>query len=149
MRPRLNVRALPPGAAWNESRMKVLSTLQRYGLAIISCGVALAVAWPINAPSSCFFLAVTVSSLFGDLGPGLLAVAPSALALNHFFLWRTFTADESAAFLRFAVFLKATLLVTALMEIKRRAEESRARAQERLQRSQSYISEGQRVAHMG
>ncbi len=29
--------------------MKVLSKLQRYGLAIISCGVALAVAWPIDA----------------------------------------------------------------------------------------------------
>ena len=149
MRARLNVRALLPGAAWNVSGMKVLSTLQRYSLAIISCGVALAVAWPINAPSSCFFLAVTVSSLFGGLGPGLLAVVLSALALDHFFLRRTFTAHESDAFLRFAVFLTATLLVTALMEIKRRIEESRTGTQEALQRSQFYISEGQRVAHMG
>ncbi len=83
------------------------------------------------------------------MGPGLLAVALSALALDHFFLRRTFTAHESDAVLRFAVFLTATLLVTALMEIKRRVEESRTGAQEALRRSQFYISEGQRVAHMG
>ena len=70
--------------------MKGLSKLERYGLATISCGVALAVAWPIDAPSSCFLLAVTVSSLFGGLGPGLLSVAFSALAFDYFFLRRTF-----------------------------------------------------------
>jgi K+-sensing histidine kinase KdpD len=88
--------------------MKVISKLQRYGLAIISCVVALVVAWPIDAPSSCFLLAVTVSSLFGGLGPGLLSVALSALAFDFFFLWRTFPpAPETATFLRFAVFLIA------------------------------------------
>ena len=44
--------------------MKVLSKLQRYGLAVISCGLALPVAWPIDAPASCFLLAVMVSRLF-------------------------------------------------------------------------------------
>ena len=130
--------------------MKVLSKLQRYGLAIISCGVALAVAWPIDAPSSCFLLAVTVSSLFGGLGPGLLSVALSALAFDHFFLWRTFPpAHESATFLRFAVFLIATLLITALMEIKRRVEESRTRAQEALRLAQSDLAHVNRVNTMG
>src|SRR5258708_10167069 len=109
--------------------MKVLSRLQRYGLAIISCGIALAVAWPIDAPSSCFLLAVTVSSLFGGLGPGLLSVALSAFVFEHFFLWRTFApARESATLLRFAVFLIATFLITVLMEIKRRVARSRVRA---------------------
>ena len=113
--------------------MKVLSNLQRYGLALISCGIALVLAWPIDAPSSCFLLAVTVSSLFGGLGPGLLSVALSALSFEHFFLWRTFPpTHETASFLRFSVFVIATLLITALMEIKRRVEESRTRAQEAL-----------------
>ena len=130
--------------------MKVLSKLQRYGLAIISCGAALAVAWPIDAPSSCFLLAVTVSSLFGGLGPGLLSVALSALAFEHFFLWRTFPpAHESATFLRFAVFLIATVLITALMEIKRRVEESRTRAQEALRLAQSDLAHVNRVTTMG
>src|ERR1700686_1460127 len=100
--------------------MRVLSAIRGYGLATICCGVALAVAWPIDAPSSCFLLAVTVSSLFGGFGPGLLSVALSALPFEHFFLWRTVPrAHESATFLRFAVFLIATLVITALMEIKR------------------------------
>jgi len=130
--------------------MKVLSNLQRYGLAIISCGVALVLAWPIDAPSSCFLLAVTVSSLFGGLGPGLLSVALSALAFEHFFLWRTFPpAHETATFLRFAVFVIATLLITALMEVKRRVEQSRTRAQEALRLAQSDLAHVNRVTTMG
>jgi C4-dicarboxylate-specific signal transduction histidine kinase len=130
--------------------MKVLSNVQRYGLAIISCGVALVLAWPIDAPSSCFLLAVTVSSLFGGLGPGLLSVALSALAFEHFFLWRTFPpAHETATFLRFAVFVIATLLITALMEVKRRVEESRTRAQEALRLAQSDLAHVNRVTTMG
>src|SRR5437899_2335293 len=105
--------------------MKVLSKVRRYGLATISCGIALAVAWPIDAPASCFLLAVTVSSLFGGLGPSLLSVGLSALAFDYFFLRRTLApAIEPAVYLRFAVFLAAALLITALMEIKRRVEES-------------------------
>src|SRR3979490_1580697 len=105
--------------------MRVLSTIRGYGLATICCGIALAVAWPIDAPASCFLLAVIVSSLFGGLGPGLFAVALSAIAYEHFFLWRVSPPiHEPAPLLRFAVFLIATLLSTGLMEIKRRAEES-------------------------
>ncbi len=130
--------------------MKVPSNLQRYGLAIICCGVALALAWPIDAPSSCFLLAVTVSSLFGGLGPGLLSVALSALSFEHFFLWRTFPpTHETASFLRFLVFVIATLLITALMEIKRRVEESRTRAQEALRLAQSDLAHVNRVTTMG
>ncbi len=130
--------------------MKVLSKLQRYGLATIFCGIALGVAWPIDAPSSCFLLAVTVSSLFGGLGPGLLSVCLSALAFDYFFLWRTFPpAHEPATFLRFAVFLVATLLITGLMEIKRRVEESRARDQEALRQAQTDLAHVNRVTTMG
>jgi len=130
--------------------MKVLSKLQRYGLATIFCGIALGVAWPIDAPSSCFLLAVTVSSLFGGLGPGLLSVCLSALAFDYFFLWRTFPpAHEPATFLRFAVFLVATLLITGLMEIKRRVEESRARDQEALRQAQADLAHVNRVTTMG
>src|SRR5260370_20730000 len=99
--------------------MKVHSKLQRYGLAIISCGVALAVAWPIDAPASCLLLAVTVSGLFGGLGPGVLSIGISAVAFHYFFLHRTFPlAAEPATFLRFAVFLAAALLTTGPIDIK-------------------------------
>src|SRR5712691_5012083 len=130
--------------------MKVLSKLQRYGLAVISCGIALPVAWPIDAPASCFLLAVMVTSLFGGLGPGLLSVALSAITYEHFFLWRiTPPAHEPAALLRFTVFLTATLLVTGLLEMKRRAEQSRSRAEEALRQAQTDLTHANRVTAMG
>ena len=130
--------------------MKVLSKLHRYGLAVISCGIALPVAWPIDAPASCFLLAVMVTSLFGGLGPGLLSVALSAITYEHFFLWRiTPPAHEPAALLRFTVFLTATLLVTGLLEMKRRAEQSRSRAEEALRQAQTDLAHANRVTAMG
>jgi C4-dicarboxylate-specific signal transduction histidine kinase len=130
--------------------MKIPSKLQGYGLATISCGVALVVAWPIDAPSSCFLLAVTVSSLFGGLGPGLFSVALSALAFDHFFLRREFPqATESATYLRFAVFLAAALLITGLMEMKRRVEESRNRFEEALRQAHADLAHVNRVTAMG
>jgi C4-dicarboxylate-specific signal transduction histidine kinase len=130
--------------------MRILSKLQRYGLAIISCGVALAVAWPIDAPASCFLLAVAVSTLFGGLGSGLLSVALSALVFEYFFLWRTLPpARESAAVLRFSVFLVAALLIAGLMEIKRRVEESRNRAEEALRQAQADLAQVNRITTMG
>jgi len=130
--------------------MKVLSKLQRYGLAAISCGIALAVAWPIDAPASCFLLAVMVSSLFGGLGAGLFSVAVSAIAYEHFFLWRIPSpAHEPAPLLRYTVFLAATLLTTGLMEMKRRAEESRNRAEEGLRQAHSDLARVSRMTTMG
>ena len=57
--------------------MKV-AILRRYGFAAIFCAVALAVALPLDAPSSCFFLAVMASSLLGGKGPGFLSVVRSS-----------------------------------------------------------------------
>ena len=130
--------------------MTVFSKIQGYGLAAISCGVAIALAQPIDAPASCFLLAVTVSSLFGGLGPGLLSVGLSALAFDHFFLARTFpVAPEPAVYMRFAVFLTAALLITGLMEMKRRVEQSRNRAEDSLRQAQADMAHVNRVTTMG
>jgi C4-dicarboxylate-specific signal transduction histidine kinase len=140
--------------------MKGRSKLERYGLATICWGVALAVAWPIDAASSCFLLAVTVSSLFGGLGPGLFCIALSSLAFNYLFLQRTFPlyfflrrtfplGIEPATYLRLAVFLAAALLITGLMEVKRRVEESRNRAEEALRQATSDLTRVSRVTTMG
>jgi C4-dicarboxylate-specific signal transduction histidine kinase len=130
--------------------MKILSKLQWYGLAVLSCGLATAIAWPIDAPSSSFLIAVMVSSLFGGLGPSLLSVALSALAFDLFFLHRTTPhTSEPEAFLRFAVFGAATLLVTVLMEIKRRVEESRNRTEAALREARADLAHINRVNMMG
>jgi C4-dicarboxylate-specific signal transduction histidine kinase len=130
--------------------MKALSKLQRFGLATISCGVALVTAWPIDAPVSCFLLAVMVSSLFGGLWPGLLSVGLSALSFDYFFLRRTLPPSvEPAIYLRFAVFIGAALLVTGLMEIKRRVEESRNNAEVALRQARADLARVSQVTTMG
>ena len=130
--------------------LKVLSTLQRYSLAVMACAVALAIAWPIDAPASCFLLAVMVSSIFGGLGPGLLSVGLSALAFGFIFLHRTVPpAVEPAVLFRFVAFLGATIVITALMEVKRRVEQSRNRAVEALRQAESDLARVSRVTTMG
>jgi len=106
--------------------MRVLSKVWRYGLAIISCGVALALAIPLDSPSSCFFLAVIVSGFYGGRGPGVLSVLLSSLAFDYFFLppkhnfW-----IEPSSYPRFATFLGSVLLIMLVIEAKRRQEEAR------------------------
>jgi K+-sensing histidine kinase KdpD len=118
------------------SRVKVLSQTKRYGLAAISCGLALALAWPFDAPASCFFLAAMVSSLYGGRGPGLFAVALSSLAFDYFFLPPRFQFGlDATSFLRFAPFLVANLLAVGMIEVKRRAEEARRQIAEQVQRA--------------
>jgi len=70
--------------------VKVVSQIRLYGVTTISCGLALGVAWVFDAPTSCFFLAVMVSSLYGVRGPGLFAIALSSLAFDYFFLLPVF-----------------------------------------------------------
>src|SRR5260370_10292145 len=130
--------------------MKIPSQLRPYALATVSRGISLGVAWPIDAPASCFLLAVTVSSLFGGLGPGLLAVGLSALAFEYFFLHRTVPpAVEPAVFLRFAVFLVASFVITGLMEMKRRVEEARNRTEDALHKAHSDLAHVSRVTTIG
>lgn len=102
------------------------SNLQSYGLAVLSCGIALAVAQPLDAPVSCFLLAVMASSLYGGQGPGLVSLGLAALTFDYFFLPPQFhLAIETSAYLRFAAFLGAGLTAVVLIEMKRRAEQSR------------------------
>jgi PAS domain S-box-containing protein len=106
--------------------MTAVSKLRRYGLATISCALALAVAWPLGAPASCFFLAVAVSALYGGKGPSLLAIGLSALAFYSFFLPPRFRLyHDPSSYLRFAAFLGATLSIAWLIEAKRRIEDAR------------------------
>ena len=130
--------------------MKVLFQIRRYGLALICCALALAVAWRFDAPTSCFFLAVMVSSLYGGKGPGLFAVALSSLAFDYFFLPPRFQFDlDIASFLRFGPFLVASLLVVGVIEVKRRAEEARRKIAAQIQRSEAYLAEAQKLSRSG
>jgi signal transduction histidine kinase len=123
------------------------SRLKHYGLAVIACAVAVALAGPVDAPSSCFLLAIMVSSLFGDTGSGLLAVGLSAIAFNFFFLPSPLTlSSPSAHYVRFGVFVVAALATNQLVETRRRIEESRRRIEEALNSSQARLSRATQIA---
>ena len=130
--------------------MKVISQIQRYGLAAISCGLAQALALSLDPPTSCFFLAVMVSSLYGGKGPGLFAVGVSSLAFDYFFLPPRFQFYvDSSSFLRFGPFLGASLLIVGLIEAKWSVEEARRKSAAQVERSEAYLAEAQKLSRSG
>ncbi len=121
--------------------------LQHYGLAVIACGVALALARPLDAPSSCFLLAIIVSGLFGGRGPGLLAVGFSAIAFSFLFLPSPLSlSSPSSSYFRFGVFVVTALTTSQLIEAKRRLEESRRRIDEALSSTQARLYRATQIA---
>jgi len=105
-----------------------------YGLAVGLSALALVLMVlmrPLLEPSVFFLFlaAVTISALYGGLGPGLAATALSALASHYFFLkppFALFSSPEGA--LRLAIFISTGVIVSWLAEGRKRAEE---RLQER------------------
>jgi K+-sensing histidine kinase KdpD len=86
---------------------------------------------PLLEPSVFFLFlaAVTISALYGGLGPGLAATALSGLASHYFFLkppFALFSSPEGA--LRLSIFISTGVIVSWLAEGRKRAEE---RLQER------------------
>jgi signal transduction histidine kinase len=123
------------------------SPLQHYGLAVIACAIALALARPLEAPSSCFLLAIIVSGLFGGRGPGLLAVGLSALAFNFLFLQSPLSiSSPSSSYFRFGVFVVTALTTHQLIQAKRSLEESRRRIDETLTKTQDQLSRATQIA---
>jgi hypothetical protein len=116
--------------------MNPLVKMRHYALAAVACTVALVIARPLKAESSCFLLAIIVSSLFGGRGPGLLAVGLSAIAFDIFFLPSPLPFSSGpSSYLRFGAFLAAAITASQLIEAKKRIEETLRRTQMRLSRA--------------
>ena len=121
--------------------MHKISIVRGYAVAVIACGIALMIARPLNAESSCFVLAIIVSSLFGGRGPGLLAVSLSAIAFDVFFLPSPLSlSSDPPSYLRFGVFLVVALAANQLIEAKRRSEEALRTIQARLSRATRFAT---------
>src|ERR1700756_203619 len=129
------------GVYRSKSPVNRVVKLRNYGVAVIACGVALIVARPLSAPSSCFLLAIIVSSLFGGRGPGLLAVGLCAIAFDFLFLPTPLSlSSPPSSYLRLGVFLIAALIANHLIETKRRIEEALSRTQARLSRASRFAT---------
>lgn len=134
------------------------SALVRYSLAIFTSALALVLTLlytrliGTTAPFILFFAAVVVSSWYGGLGPGLLAIAMAALVTDYFFLPPTHSlAMNQSSFLELFLFVLAALLISwltaALRSAYRRAEAAQIREQlaraeaERAQRRFAFLFE--------
>jgi signal transduction histidine kinase len=131
-----------------------------------------------SAPVSLFLCAVIMSAWFGGAWPGLFATALSALAFYYYFLPPIYSFGAKPEEIpRFAIFMVSALFVGLLTVAQRNATESlrhsrdelkvtvqelqrtnevlqaasreRDRAAESLRRSEGYLAEAQRLAHMG
>jgi C4-dicarboxylate-specific signal transduction histidine kinase len=118
-----------------------------YLLALALCFLALPVARALDAPSSCFILAVMAASLYAGRGPALAATLLSSCAFLLFFATPALHILHSqAAFLRFGVFVGAMLLTTELVETKKRSERARRAAEESLWQIQGKLAKAAQIA---
>lgn len=110
------------GRAASVPTVRPPAALTRYGVALLSSGVAFAIGWKFHHPLAdispfiVFYAAVALSSWFGGFGPGLLAVAISAMAADYFLLEPRFhfIPHGTAAFGRLMLFVAVGSLIAWL-----------------------------------
>src|SRR5215204_571866 len=123
--------------AWNESAPA------RYGLAVASSVAATLLMFALyeltglergSVPFIFYFIAVTVTALYGGRGPSLLCISLSALAAHYLFIppfdALTFT---FRAILQTGVFIFVSLFISALAARSARAEVSARRSRKSLE----------------
>ena len=101
-----------------------LRSTARYGVAIVCVALALSLNLSVSLehlPSVVFLVAVTVSSWYGGLGPGLVSTVLSALALDYFFLPEFRALDFGpATWVWLATYVGAAIVINWLQETQRR-----------------------------
>jgi transcriptional regulator with PAS, ATPase and Fis domain len=160
------------------------STVLRHAVAIVSVASAVILAqllerhWHSTPFVSLMVSAIMLSAWFGGYGPGFLAVALAALALDYYFLPPIHSlAINSSEMPRLILFLLSASMVALLAAAQRSTTESlkvarddlaatvhelkrsnqalqaenteRRQAETALQRSESYLAEAQRLSHTG
>lgn len=96
-------------------------TINAYLLTVLLCGLALPLAWKLDAPSSCYILVVTVSALLGGRGPGIVALILSSVIFVLMFPQPALHISHSgSANLRLVAFIGASTVITEVIERKRR-----------------------------
>jgi two-component system sensor kinase FixL len=110
----------------------------RYGLGVVSVGVALGVTDLLEPYTTLrtplFYIAVIISAWFGGMGPGLLAVALSTLAVDYYFAPVGQTAVLSIDDWPFILLFSFSALIACWVTVQRRnAEQALQRARDELE----------------
>ncbi|MEO8607285.1 MAG: PAS domain S-box protein [Chloroflexota bacterium] len=127
---------------------KYSSFFWRYGMALVSCSVALLISllFPnifLPNPFLLFFLAIVISVISGGLLAGLIAIVFTILTVNYFLI----TPDSgfsisSNELVRFVVFAAVALLISWVIETRRRAEMAVTQHREWLRVTLTSIGDG-------
>ena len=112
-------------------------TVWRYGLAVVSVAVALLITKSLEQYTDhtpFFYAAIVVSAWFGGMGPGLLAVALAAVAIDYFLVPPLYTLGLGPKPISFFSVFGILAVVTSWMSTKRRqAEEALKQARDELE----------------
>ncbi len=126
-----------------------------YAIALVTVTAAvLIIRLPVfhlqQACVSVLLCAVMFSAWFGGAWPGLLATFCSALAFYNYFLPPIYSLEKIEQTIpRLIMFVLSAVLVGSLSAAQRSGTESLRRARDELKRSEFYLSEAERLAHIG
>jgi PAS domain S-box-containing protein len=119
---------------------KPLSTIQHYGLAVLSVSVALGGALLLgrfqfrDVEVPLFLFAVALAAWYGGTGPAVLALLLSCIVFDYFFVEPLYTLDISPSDIPyFTVFASFASLVTWFSTVRRRVEGELRQARDDLQ----------------
>jgi PAS domain S-box-containing protein len=118
---------------------RTASTVMRYGLAVLCVAAAVLVTellqqFTNGPPGFVLLAAVMISSWAGGLGPGLLAVLLSALAVDYIFVPPLYSLSLKIEYLpRLVLFGLLALLISWLSDRRKRAEAALRRARDELE----------------
>lgn len=117
--------------------MLIRRIVWRYSLAVISVGLALVITRLLEQYTDItplFYAAIIVSGWFGGIGPGLLAVAISAVSIDYFFVAPLYTLGLGAKPLSFLLTFGVLAVVTSGMSARRKqAEQDLKQARDELE----------------
>jgi two-component system, LuxR family, sensor kinase FixL len=117
---------------------RVTRAVWEYALAVVSVAVALGITNSLEHYTTLrtplFYIAIIVSAWFGGMGPGLLSVVLSTLAVDYYFApggWRSVLSIDDWPFI--LLFLLSGLVACWVTVQRRKAEEALKRARDQLE----------------
>jgi PAS domain S-box-containing protein len=125
---------------WKPKLSKLLSAIQRYGLAVLSVSVALGVSlvmqrYNFRAEFTPFLLAVAVTAWYAGTGSGLVALILSSALFDYFFTEPLYTLYVTGSDVpRFFIFLAFLSLIIWFSIVRRRVERDLLQSRDELAR---------------
>ncbi len=121
------------------SRVRILATSLRYGIALVCVAAALSLSLPLQSLFPypflfVFFAAVMASAWFGGTAPGLFAVFLSTVSVDYFFVppFHSFAVNTTDT-AYFAAFVACALAASWVSSSKRNSEEALLEARDHLE----------------